>query len=298
MSAFGTGTRAMQGSLFVYAPGRQAFVTGSLQKKAAVLLGGLSDGLLACPYAPPLAEALEALGYATVQPILRTSYAQFGFGSLDNDVEDLEALFACEAFRGVEEVFLVGHSTGSQICAHYARHGKAAKKLSVCLQGGVSDRETDSEQEVVRRSPILTRAQWQVDTGKGAEFLPRECHWAPMTARRYLDLHDVGGADDYFSSDLADDEMRKRFSAFGAKGVGCLVAYSGADEYAPKSVDKPKLVEKICGACAAGNAARVAGLVVAGAPHNCAGAEEAFVAACVAFLTGGAVEGACFDTLK
>ena len=119
-----------------------------------------------------------------------------------------------------------------------------------------------------------------------------------MTARRYLDLHDVGGADDYFSSDLADDEMRKRFSAFGAKGVGCLVAYSGADEYAPKSVDKPKLVEKICGACAAGNAARVAGLVVAGAPHNCAGAEEAFVAACVAFLTGGAVEGACFDTLK
>ena len=86
-----------------------------------------------------------------------------------------------------------------------------------------------------------------------------------MTAQRYLDLHDVGGADDYFSSDLADDEMRKRFSAFGARGVGCLVAYSGADEYAPKSVDKPKLVEKICGACAAGNAARVAGLVVAGA---------------------------------
>ena len=177
MSAFGTGTRTMQGSLFAYAPGRQAFVTGSLQRKAAVLLGGLSDGLLACPYAPPLAKALEALGYATVQPVLRSSYAQFGFGSLDNDVEDLEALFACEAFGGVEEVFMVGHSTGSQICAHYARHGKAEKKLSVCLQGGVSDRETDSEQEVVRRSPILTRAQWQVDTGKGAEFLPRECHW-------------------------------------------------------------------------------------------------------------------------
>ena len=77
-----------------------------------------------------------------------------------------------------------------------------------------------------------------------------------------------------------------------------FLAYSGADEYAPKSVDKAALVEKICGACAAGNAARVAGLVVAGAPHNCAGAEEAFVAACVAFLTGGAVEGACFDTLK
>ena len=118
MSAFPASTRAMQGSLFVYAPGRQAFVTGSLQKKAAVLLGGLSDGLLACPYAPPLAKALEALGYATVQPILRTSYAQFGFGSLDNDVEDLEELFGCEAFRGVEEVFMVGHSTGSQVCAH------------------------------------------------------------------------------------------------------------------------------------------------------------------------------------
>ena len=100
-------------------------------------------------YAPPLAKALEALGYATVQPVLRSSYAQFGFGSLDNDVEDLEELLGCEAFGGVEEVFMVGHSTGSQICAHYARHGKAEKKLSVCLQGGVSDRETDSEQEVV-----------------------------------------------------------------------------------------------------------------------------------------------------
>ena len=154
MSAFGTGTRTMQGSLFAYAPGRQAFVTGSLQRKAAVLLGGLSDGLLACPYAPPLAKALEALGYATVQPVLRSSYAQFGFGSLDNDVEDLEELLGCEAFGGVEEVFMVGHSTGSQICAHYARHGKAEKKLSVCLQGGVSDRETDSEQEVVRLSLI------------------------------------------------------------------------------------------------------------------------------------------------
>ena len=116
----------MQGSLFVYAPGRQAFVTGSLQKKAAVLLGGLSDGLLACPYAPPLAEALEALGYATVQPILRTSYAQFGFGSLDNDVEDLEELFGCEAFRDVEE----GAARGAMGAGGKAELYNANKRVS------------------------------------------------------------------------------------------------------------------------------------------------------------------------
>lgn len=298
MSAFPAGARKMQGSLFVYAPGRQAFVSGTVATKAAVLLGGLGDGLLACPYAPPLAAALGPLGYACVQPVLRSSYAQFGFGSLDRDVEDLDALLGCEAFTSVEEVFLVGHSTGSQICAHYVSKGKTTKRLRVCLQAGVSDRETDSEKEVVRRSPILTRAQWQVDNGKGAEFLPRECHWAPMTARRYLDLHDINGADDYFSSDLEADELTRRFKAFGRRGVGGFVAYSGADEYAPPSVDKVKLVKKICAACATENSARVAGLVVPGAPHNCGGAEEVFVAACVAFLTDGVIVGSCFDTCK
>jgi hypothetical protein len=57
-------------------------------------------------------------------------------------------------------------------------------------------------------------------------------------------------------------------------------------------------VKKLCAACATGNAARVAGLVVPGAPHNCGGAEEVFVAACVAFLTDGVIAESCFDTRK
>lgn len=35
---------------------------------------GLTDGLLALDYVPPLAEALDRLGYSFVQPVLSSSY--------------------------------------------------------------------------------------------------------------------------------------------------------------------------------------------------------------------------------
>ena len=86
-------TRSMPGHLSQYAPGRQAFASQPPPfARCAILVGGLSDGMLACPYAPALTDALAKEGWATVQPLLRTSHLQFGFGSLDGDAEDLDAL--------------------------------------------------------------------------------------------------------------------------------------------------------------------------------------------------------------
>lgn len=174
--------RVMQGTLFQYAQGRQAVLSGELGAKCVVLLGGLSDGLLACPYAPALADALAEAGWATCQPVLRTSYLQFGFGSLDSDVEDLDALLT-GTLANVDDVCLVGHSTGSQVAAHYVRRGARAVRACV-LQAGCSDRETDDDAERASRDPWLSAARDLVAKGDGEEFLPRAAHWVRGPRRR------------------------------------------------------------------------------------------------------------------
>lgn len=281
------GGRTMTGTLFEYAPGRQAFVAGGTSlKKCAILLGGLSDGLLACPYYPALCERLGRDGWATVQPVLRSSYHAFGFGSLDADVADLRELIA--SLRGVDEFALVGHSTGSQIAAHFvAAGGGDGRVTAVVFQGGVSDRETDDADERKRRAPFLEAAAAAVAAGRGGAFLDRDAFWAPMTARRYVDLVAVGGADDYFSSDLDAQTLAAKFAGFSA--TSALVAYSAADEYAPPSVDKAALVGRLCAALRSGNAGRVAGLLVPGGSHNLstdAAAAPYFVDAVARFLAG------------
>jgi len=54
-----------------------------------VYLGGLTDGLLACPYVEALGEICHARGWALVQPVLSSSYAGYGTGSLDRDTEEV-----------------------------------------------------------------------------------------------------------------------------------------------------------------------------------------------------------------
>ena len=65
-------------------------VAATTTSKFLILLGGLSDALLPTPYTSPLAAACSRMGFAFVNPTLRSSSLQFGFGSLDDDVSDLE----------------------------------------------------------------------------------------------------------------------------------------------------------------------------------------------------------------
>ena len=288
-------SRMMTGTLLQYGQGRQCFVSGPggagggvVGAKVCVVLGGLSDGLLACPYAPALSEALGRLGWSTVQPVLRSSYCQFGFSSLAADCEDVAELLAF--FGGDREVALVGHSTGSQIAASFVASGRAAHH--VVFQAGVSDRETYDAAEAAARAPLLDLARDMVERRDGGEFLPRSAFWAPMTAQRYLDLLDVGGADDFFSADLGDDDLRSRFENFRGRNVNALVCYSGADEYAPPSVDKAGLVRRLCGAMK-GPDNRVVGCVLDKANHNLSRDDDAaavFVAAVAAFLSGAPID--------
>ena len=136
----------MAGILFQYKSQQanlQAFESGPPSEKKLVVLGGLSDGMLPCPYVPELGEALVAEGWSLVQANLRSSYMQWGFGSLAEDVQDLSALLDMLVDRGATTLAVCGHSTGSQIIAHMMRTAPHARVTHVILQGGVSDRESD-----------------------------------------------------------------------------------------------------------------------------------------------------------
>lgn len=80
-------------------------------------------------------------------------------------------------------------------------------------------------------------------------MMPRSAFWAPITASRYLSLFDVDGDDDFFSSDLSDDDLHDRLGHaqnLGRKsGLRILVAFSKKDEYVPERVDKDALLKRL-----------------------------------------------------
>jgi hypothetical protein len=79
------------------------------------------------------------------------------------------------------------------------------------------------------------------------EMMPRKAFWAPITARRFLDLQGIEGRDDFFSSDLSDDELQERLSHVGdSPDRRVLVQFSGSDEYVPQNVDKRVILDRLC----------------------------------------------------
>jgi len=84
-------------------------------------------------------------------------------------------------------------------------------------------------------------AQTLVDAGEGHEILSSKLNRffpAPVSAKRWLSLaspnHD--GDDDYFSSDLTDDQLLQTFGKLPARAPICIL-FSGADQYLPKHID-------------------------------------------------------------
>lgn len=221
LSPYGT----LTGQLFLYTAGRAAFESNGSFPNKCILIGGLSDGLLPVPYTEDLQNACQETGWSLVQPILSSSYTGFGHGRLDRDADELEELLAyLQTHRGLQRACLVGHSTGCQDIVHLLKRKTDLTSL-ICLaalQAPVSDREGHEH-------AFLDQALDLVNNGKPEEMLPRAAFWAPITAQRYVDLHERLGMDDYFSSDLTDDELQDRL---GHISVKMLVACSGKDEYA------------------------------------------------------------------
>lgn len=132
------------------------------------------------------------------------------------------------------------------------------KTQVVALQASVSDREVEPEDRSNIDVNVQIANQMKRD-GKETEMMPRSAHWAPITAQRYLDLHEKGGADDFFSSDWSDEELMSRLGHMSQNPKRqVIVAFSGSDEYVPKHVDHKLLSERLCLAMNGGKSSGVA----------------------------------------
>ncbi|CAI5532957.1 unnamed protein product [Closterium sp. Naga37s-1] len=223
-----------------------------------IILGGLTDGLLPTQYTARLASELAAAHWSLLQTQLSSSYFGYGAASLEQDAAEIDELIAYILKRyQASEVVLVGHSTGCQDIVAYLKSTKAIHRSAVkaaILQAPTSDRECMEQQareggkdtedafEEMKRA-----AQAMIAGGRGAEMMPRSADpLAPITANRFHSLACTGGDDDLFSSDFPDEELKERLGHMGA--LPCLVILSGEDQYVPSSIDKKKLLERLCAA--------------------------------------------------
>ncbi|QSZ29091.1 hypothetical protein DSL72_003601 [Monilinia vaccinii-corymbosi] len=217
-----------------------------------IFIAGLSDGLLTVPYPTSISDALPA-DWSLAQVLLSSAYTGWGLSSLKKDAEELSKCVAY--FRTIKsgKIILMGHSTGSQDVMEYLTgpgHETNAPIDGGIIQAPASDREAlglEMNADVLKSG--ISLAQKMVDTGDGEEILPYSASHgffqSPVCARRFLSLaspnHD--GDDDYFSSDLTDDQLKKTFGSLPARSPLCILV-SENDEFVPKSVDKEALVKR------------------------------------------------------
>jgi hypothetical protein len=114
------------------------------------------------------------------------------------------------------------------------------------MQAPVSDRE-DAMMHQPQYAKNIEIARSLLKDEKEMEMMPRSSFWAPITAQRFLDLQDIDGRDDFFSSDLTNEQLQERLEHVGnVANRQVLVAFSGKDEYVPDTVDKKQILERLC----------------------------------------------------
>ena len=219
----------IEGRLYAYrnSPGSlQAFESPAqhTSSKFCVYIGGLTDGLLACAYVPGLASCAENAGWALVQPIISSSYAGYGTGSLDRDAEELGVLLRyLVRERGATSFALIGHSTGCQDIVQFMKVAdddvRALVRVAV-LQAPVSDREAATlEGSAADRAAMLKKAEAMIKDGRGDEIITLQYGFVPLSASRFASLTGRGGPDDVFSSDFTDAELGEKLGHLGGGNV-------------------------------------------------------------------------------
>ena len=257
----------------------QVFPTsGSIPQNLIIWIHGLGDGLMTVPYATTLAKALPE-SWSLAQILLSSSYGSWGTSSINSDAINIAD--CVKYFRGVKngKVVLMGHSTGCQDVMEYLVGPGCEERPAVdggILQAPVSDREAMLmflSQEGYRKS--VSAAQALVDAGAPDEILPEKAtegfFGAAISARRWLSLASPfkDGEEDYFSSDLSELQLKRRFGALPARTPICILC-SGRDEFVPHYIDKAALVQKWIGLIKE-NGGKVDELhsgVIEGASHN------------------------------
>ncbi|KAK4137846.1 DUF1749-domain-containing protein, partial [Trichocladium antarcticum] len=262
-------------------------------RNAVIFLGGLGDGPHTLPYTRALARALPAHGHTLFEARLSSAFAGFGHGSLAQDARELARLVRhVKRALGREIVVVMGHSTGCQggmeLATRWCEAGGGHGVDGFVLQGPVSDREAVrlvEEGAEVEGSLRVARGMVEVGRGGGVvsrAVMPAGWRGCPVTADRWCSLVGVGGADDYFSSDLDDATLE---AIWGRLEQPVLILPSEKDEWVPPGVDVGGMVERWKSFCKPGIASELSGLIP-GANHQVddAAAQQWMVERVVGFL--------------
>lgn len=219
----------------------------SKSENLLIFINGLFGGLSTTSYTATISNSLPP-NWNLAEVLLSSSYLGWGASSISKDVQELSQCVSY--FRGVKtgRIVLMGHSTGCQDVMQYLTGPGHESRPAInggIIQAPASDREwieMAMPSEVLKESCKIAKAM--VDSGDGEEILSTKVTHgflapAPITARRWLSLAspDHNGGDDYFSSDLSDEQLVQTFGALPPATPLCIL-FSGNDEYLPKSIDQ------------------------------------------------------------
>lgn len=146
-------------------------------------------------------------------------------------------------------------TSGCQDIVRFFQLHPASSYDAVILQAAISDREywehIKSPEDLKR---TISAAVRQINEGKGHYPLPMDIleliHGLnsgpppPITANRWHSLAAKGGKEDYFSSDLDDQQLMHAFRGLEESGKKSCIFLSGKDEYYPDFVDKDKILAR------------------------------------------------------
>lgn len=269
----------------------------SLNINTLLWIGGMFDTLHSVQYPFKIAQSLGPT-WSVMTASLGSAGHSWGVSSIAKDAEEMAQIVAyLRELRPGGKVVIMGHSTGCQDCMEYVVGKNASARPAVdgiILQAPVSDREALAEE--------LPQA-FKHEADQLALKMCREKHSADcmpsrltksvygrlaVTAKRWLDVSNPGGADDYFSSDLTLDTLKTTFGKLPASSP-LLLLCGGADDSVPARVDLEKLIRSWMDVVKAGggvvdesNGAKP----VPGASHNLNGDPDEVVADLIQRVVG------------
>lgn len=220
-----------------------------------VLIGGMTDGPYSLPFSGLLIDECSKIGISVIQPVLRSSYRQYGVSSLNSDCEDIVSLCSyCHQKRGKDSEFiLVGHSTGcSGIVWLLNAYDCVPEDIRNSIKWGVLQGPASDRQYMEWKYgadflvPWINSAKELICSGKGRHLMSSTLNYedgVPISAYRFYSLASPHGDDDMFSTDEAGSRSRERLFHRGKAEevslrpkVPLAVYISENDEYVPTTI--------------------------------------------------------------